>query len=101
MAERALGGGMLLQEQTSDSFTFFWAVLALLWADRDEAASSTGSRASRRRARGSGPRSSRLDRSAGSHVRGEVAEAEAAARLVEDWAPMSVTRTAPTPRPRT
>ena len=30
----------MLQEQTPDGFNYVWTVLALLWADRDEAASA-------------------------------------------------------------
>ena len=87
IAESALGGGMLLQEQTSDSFTYFWAVLVLLWADQDEAAERYWMQGmDDARARGSGTALFNASIAFGRlHMyRGEVADAEAAARLVED-----------------
>lgn len=87
MAESALGGGMLLQEQTSDSFTYFWAALVLLWADQDEAAEQYWIQGiDDARARGSGTALFNASIAFGRlHMfRGEVADAEAAARLVEE-----------------
>ena len=90
LAERALAGGRMLQEQTPDGFNYVWTVLALLWADRDEAASRYWNQGmDDARASGSGTALVNASIALGRlHMfRGEVAEAEAAARLVEQVTP--------------
>ena len=80
----------MLQEQTSDGFNYVWTVLALLWADRDEAAQRYWTQGmDDARASGSGTALVNHSIAFGRlHMfRGEVAEAEAAARLVEQVAP--------------
>ena len=90
LAERALAGGRMLQEQTSDGFNYVWTVLVLLWADRHEAAERYWSQGmDEARASGSGTALVNHAIAFGRlHLfRGEVAEAEAAARLVEQVTP--------------
>lgn len=90
LAERALADGQLLHETTTDGFTFIWAALVLLWADRDDAAERYW-HAGIEDARGRGSGSALVNASialARLHMyRGDVAEAEAAIRLVDEVAP--------------
>jgi hypothetical protein len=90
LAERALADGQLLHDTTTDGFTFIWAALVLLWADRDDAAERywhAGIEDARRRGSGSALVNASIALARLHMYRGDVAEAEAAIRLVDEVAP--------------
>ena len=90
LAERALGAGRLLHEQTADGFTYFWAVLALLSADRDEAAEeywNAGIHDARARGSGTALTNAAIAFTRLHLFRGDVVQAEASARLWEQVGP--------------